>query len=62
MLIGLPYAAPKGGRGDIKRDRAAALKNTVNRREMPAFGTSRHFAAVQHFGRFRSEADIGPGL
>ena len=30
MLIGLLYAAPKGGRGDIKRDRAAALKNTVN--------------------------------
>ena len=30
MLIGLLYAAPKGSRGDIKRDRAAALKNTVN--------------------------------
>src|SRR6516225_7815768 len=30
MLIGLLYAAPKGRRGDIKRDRAAALKNTVN--------------------------------
>src|SRR5215470_8005597 len=30
MLIGLLYAAPKGQRGDIKRDRAAALKNTVN--------------------------------
>lgn len=30
MLIGLLYAAPKGGRGDIQRDRAAALKNTVN--------------------------------
>ena len=28
MLVGLLYAAPKGG--DIKRDRAAALKNTVN--------------------------------
>jgi NTE family protein len=28
MLIGLLYAAPKGR--DIKRDRAAALKNTVN--------------------------------
>ncbi len=22
----------------------------------------RHFAAVHHFGRFGSEADIGPGL
>ena len=30
MLIGLSYAAPKGRRGDIKLDRAAALKNTVN--------------------------------
>jgi predicted acylesterase/phospholipase RssA len=30
MLIGLLYAAPKGSSGDIKRDRAAALKNTVN--------------------------------
>lgn len=30
MLIGLLYAAPKGRTGDIKRDRAAALKNTVN--------------------------------
>ena len=30
MLIGLLYAAPKGTTGDIKRDRAAALKNTVN--------------------------------
>ena len=30
MLVGLLYAAPKGGEGDIKRDRAAALKNTVN--------------------------------
>ncbi len=24
------------------------------------FGTSRHFAAAQQFGRFRSEADIEP--
>jgi hypothetical protein len=23
-----------------------------------AYGTSRHFAATQQFGRFRSEADI----
>ncbi|MFY9786309.1 MAG: patatin-like phospholipase family protein [Pseudolabrys sp.] len=30
MLIGLLYAAPKGSSGDIKRDRAVALKNTVN--------------------------------
>jgi len=32
MLVGLLYAAPKGreGEGDIRRDRAAALKNTVN--------------------------------
>jgi hypothetical protein len=27
-----------------------------------AFGTSRHFAATQYFGRFRSEADIEPDL
>src|SRR5262249_51163208 len=26
---------------------------------MSASGTSRQFAATQHFGRFRSEADIG---
>ena len=25
---------------------------------MTAYGTSRQFAATQHFGRFRSEADI----
>jgi NTE family protein len=30
MLVGLLYAAPKRRTGDIKRDRAAALKNTVN--------------------------------
>ena len=30
MLVGLLYAAPKGRTGDIKRDRAAALKNTVS--------------------------------
>src|SRR5262249_6287314 len=30
MLIGLLYAAPRGRSGDIKRDRAAALKNTIN--------------------------------
>jgi NTE family protein len=30
MLVGLLYAAPKGREGDIRRDRAAALKNTVN--------------------------------
>jgi predicted acylesterase/phospholipase RssA len=30
MLIGLLYAAPTRRGGDIKRDRAAALKNTVN--------------------------------
>jgi hypothetical protein len=27
---------------------------------MSGFGTSRHFAAAQQFGRFRSEADIEP--
>jgi hypothetical protein len=27
---------------------------------MSGFGTSRHFAATQHFGRFRGEADIKP--
>jgi NTE family protein len=30
MLIGLLYAAPRGRGDDIKQDRAAALKNTVN--------------------------------
>jgi hypothetical protein len=25
---------------------------------MTAVGTSRHFAAAQHFGRFQAEADI----
>ena len=29
---------------------------------MPASGTSRLFAAAQHFGRFRSEADIDCAL
>jgi hypothetical protein len=31
----------------------AALRSVAN-------GTSRHFAAAQQFGRFRSEADIEP--
>jgi len=25
---------------------------------MSAYGTSRHFVAVQHFGRFLTEADV----
>jgi len=25
-------------------------------------GTSRHFVAVQHFGRFRTEANVKPDL
>src|SRR5258708_37640193 len=29
---------------------------------MSGAGTSRHFAAMHHFGRFRSEADIEPDL
>jgi hypothetical protein len=29
---------------------------------MSPIGTSRHFVAVQHFGRFRTEADVKPDL
>jgi len=32
----------------------------MKRRDV-AYGPSRHFATTQHFGRFRSEADISGG-
>jgi len=34
------------------------FQRQLRSQQMPAFGTSRQFAATQHFGRFRSEADI----
>lgn len=36
----------------------AAHKTTAAQPSMSAFGPSRHFAAMQHFRRFRSKADI----
>jgi len=34
----------------------------VTKARMSLIGTSRHFAAMRKFGRFRSEADIGRGF
>ena len=42
------------GKGEIAIDRVAVQES------LP--GTSRHFVAVQHFGRFRTEADVKPDL
>ena len=50
----------------LKADHMAALTNAANVKkalansEPSTHGTSRHFAAAQQFGRFRTEADIGP--
>jgi len=37
---------------------AANVKKVLANSEPSTHGTSRHFAATQQFGRFRSEADI----
>ena len=39
---------------------AANVKKVLVNSEPSTHGTSRHFAAAQQFGRFRTEADIGP--
>jgi hypothetical protein len=41
-------------------DQPANVKKTLANSEPSTHGTSRHFAAAQQFGRFRSEADIEP--
>ena len=46
FLVVPPLVSPHGA--------SERVRNCV----MTAVGPSRHFAATQHFGRFRSEADI----
>jgi hypothetical protein len=41
-------------------DQPANVKKTLANSEPSTHGTSHRFAATQHFGRFRSEADIEP--
>ena len=43
-------------------DQPANVKKTLANSEPSTHGTSRHFAATQHFRRFRTEADIEPRL
>ena len=55
-LSGASRVWPKG-LDEFSADGIAMLSAALH---MSAFGTSRHFAAAQRFGRFRSKADIEP--
>jgi hypothetical protein len=50
--------AKTGNWKNNKRTPQLAAPNIESTGAMSPIGTSRHFAAMQHFGRSRSEADI----
>jgi hypothetical protein len=49
-----------GVRSGSLRTWRSALGSPIAGYARSHFGTSRHFAATQQLGRFRSEVDIGP--